>query len=83
MWTADEIRHRLAISTAVFQSERLGEREIAQVKAVGIDAVKISIVRRSFDDQDPTQVSVVLDACRACEIDVVSVHGPFCLLQYF
>ena len=82
MWTSDEIRRRLAISTAVFQSERLGEREIAQVKAVGIDAVKISIVRRSFDDQDPKQVSAVLDVCRTCEINVVSVHGPFDLPYY-
>jgi sugar phosphate isomerase/epimerase len=82
MWTSDEIRRRLAISTAVFQNERLGEREIAQVKAAGIDAVEISIVRRSFDDQDPKQVSAVLDACRTCEINVVSVHGPFDLPYY-
>ena len=77
MWTAAEIRGRLAISTAVFQNARLGEGEIAQVKDAGIDCVEISIVRRSSDDRDSGQVAEVLEAFGANEIDVVSVHGPF------
>jgi sugar phosphate isomerase/epimerase len=77
MWTTEEIRSRIAISTAVFQNVRLSEREIASIKASGIDQVEISIVRRSFDDRDAEQVRAVLEACRKQDVTVVSVHGPF------
>ena len=74
MWTAEEIRSRIAISTAVFQNVRLSEREIASIKASGIDQVEISIVRRSFDDRDAEQARAVLEACRKQDVTVVSVR---------
>jgi sugar phosphate isomerase/epimerase len=77
MWSEDEIRGRLAISTALFQKVQLSETEIGAIKRAGIDRVEISMVRKSFDDRDEAQVDRVLEACNKHDVEVVSVHGPF------
>lgn len=76
MWTEDEIRARVAVSTAVLQKTGLEERDLAMIKEAGIDRVEVSITK-TFGREVPGRFEQVLGACRNLELDVVSVHGPF------
>ena len=76
-WTSAQITKRLAISTAVFQNEILGDQHIAKLSKVGIHRIEISSIPRSFDYLNTAQVAEIKRACQIHNIQVVSVHGPF------
>ena len=76
-FTTNHLNERLAISTAVFQNENLGESHIAKLKDVGINRIEISSIPRSFDFHNTAQVNEVKNACQKHSVQVVSVHGPF------
>jgi sugar phosphate isomerase/epimerase len=76
-YTSNEISERLAISTAVFQNEILGESHFAKLNNVGINRIEISSIPRSFDYHNPSQVAEIKQACKTHNVQVVSVHGPF------
>ena len=77
VWTAEEISSRIGISTAVFpRGTDLDERQIAQVRAVGIERIEISRLPMAVDYHDPARVREVRRICEAQGVQVVSVHGP-------
>lgn len=74
-WTAKEIAAYLGISTAVYQKMRLGAQQIAEIRQAGIERIEISLITRSFDYQNRSQVAEVLGECEKQGIEVVGVHG--------
>ena len=76
-WTPAELRTRLAISTAVYQKVRLGARQIAEIREAGIQKIELSCVAGCFDYQDQQQALEVLNACKAEDVEIVALHGPF------
>ena len=82
-WTANEIRARLGISSAVFEKERLGAREIARIGEAGIRYIELAMLPldlrkmpRSVDHRDERQIQEIRAACAANGIQIVAVHSP-------
>lgn len=78
-WTAQEIEERLGASTIAFPlSERIGAREIAQMRQAGITRIEIGALfaPSHFDYRDRDQVSEIVSECHNQGISIVSFHGP-------
>jgi sugar phosphate isomerase/epimerase len=74
-YTAADLARRLGISMAVFQNQRLGGRQVAAIRALGIQRIELLMVPTTFDFQDVRQVKEVLAECQQQGVSVVSVHG--------
>ena len=77
LWTAAEISSRLGLSTAIYQTFRLGAEHIAAIRRAGITRIELSLIQGCLDYRDQSQTAEILDACRSEGVTVVSVHGPF------
>ena len=75
--TLNNFASRIALSTAVYQAGRVGAREIAGIRSVGIEKIEISSVPPSFDYHNQEQVDEILAACQNEGVSVVAMHGPF------
>jgi sugar phosphate isomerase/epimerase len=78
-YTAQEIRDRMAISTAVFDLDsRIGAEQIAAVRQAGITRIEVCGLPapRHFNYNDRAQVSEIVSACRSQGVEIVSMHGP-------
>jgi sugar phosphate isomerase/epimerase len=74
-WTADELRERLGISTAIYQKTRLGAREIAAIRANGIRRIELLVKAPHFDFEDEKQVAEVVGECDKQGVHIVSIHA--------
>lgn len=78
-YTAEEIRARLAASTAAFvENGRIGAEQISAMREAGIDRIEVFAARapKHFDYRDRAQVSEIVRACRSQGVEIVSMHGP-------
>ena len=77
-WTTDQIQARLGTSTNIFfwESPRLGAEQIAMIADAGIRRIEIASDMNQFDHNDPAHVAELADACRQCEVEIVSCHMP-------
>jgi sugar phosphate isomerase/epimerase len=78
-YTAQEIRARLAASTAAFDRESpIGAREIAAIREAGITRIEVLGLRAPshFNYRDRSQVSEIMRETESQGISIVSMHGP-------
>ena len=74
-WTADELRERLGISTAIYQKTRLGAREIAAIRANGIRRIELLVKDPHFSFEDEKQGAEVVGECDRQGVHIVSIHA--------
>ncbi|MGD8236942.1 MAG: sugar phosphate isomerase/epimerase family protein [Armatimonadota bacterium] len=74
-WTAEDIRDRLGISTAIYQKRRLGAAEMAAIREQGIRRIELLVKQGSFDFEDRRQGDEVVGECQSQGIEIVAVHA--------
>lgn len=75
---AAAIRQRLAISTLAIHQQRVGARQISQIREAGFTRLEIDgfLSRQHYDYRDRAQLAEIAAECARQGVAIVSVHGP-------
>lgn len=75
-YTAEQIRSRLGISTWVLHEAASLEREgLQQIAEAGIVTLEIIDKRDDYQEEDPSTMKELLDACREFGLSITSFHS--------